>query len=1035
MNPIQLAVKRPVLTVMVITVFVVMGIFSFTRLNIDLFPKIDIPVVTVTTIYEGAGPREVESQVTEKIEDEVASVNNVKTISSTSMENVSYVIIEFVVGTDVDMAAIEVKDKVDAILSDLPEDVDRPKIVKFDINALPIVNVSLSGNKPLNEVYDTADNQVRDRINQIDGVASIEIVGGLKREIQVNVSKEALIRYGLSITDVANVIAAENANVPVGRLTQDRAEYTLRVQGEFASVAELAAATIATPTGGTVTVGDIARVDDSFEERRDSATFDGEPAVGVIIYKRSDANTVNVARGIYKAIGDLNETLPEGYEIGLARDTSTFINNSVRDAIVNIILGILITAFLLYIFLHDIRFTVIASVTIPASIIATFILIYGAGFTLNVMTLLALGISIGTLVTNSLLVLENIDRHIALGEDPVTAAEKGASEIAIAVTASALTNIVVFTPIAYMEGIVGQFFKQFGLTVVFATVISLFISFTLTPMLASKFLGRRKSTGEGRFTGLAQHPSIVRYRRFAGGFFAKFEETFKKINDAFGTALLWSLSNGKKIVFVSVGLFFFSFVLLSMVGGEFTPYSDQGYVSISVTMPAQSTIEETEDVVNKIYTIVKTHPEVASIFTTVGGETEGVNEGELILKLVPLSERDMVANDFANALRPELASIPSAKLVIVETSASGLGSDSDIVVDVSGPDFDTLRKLSREMTAFMNTSGGLVDIDTSEKEPKPEIRFVPDRFRIASLGITSHSVYTALRTSFEGDTSSVYREKGEEYNIRVRLAGVDRQDRDSFSTVMIGTPGGIVPVSRLGDVVSAAGVSEIKRKNRTRLIEVTANIGSGTLSDYENMIRAKREKMEVPEGYSVDLAGSSEHKAEAFGSLFQALFMAIVLTYIVLAAMLESYVHPLTIMATLPLGLVGVAVGLFIGKQTININSLMAIVMLVGIVVNNAILILDYTNVLRDEGKPRRPALVEACYTRFRPIVMMNLAIALAIVPQVTGNAETGFQKAMGWATIGGILVSTVFTLFLIPVIYEFTDRFTKQGRLEQEGK
>ena len=440
MNLIEISVKRPVLTVMVVTVLVVMGIFSYTRLTIDLFPKVDIPVVTITTIYEGAGPKEVESQVTEKIEDEVSTVSNVKSISSTSMEYVSFVIVEFEVGTDVDMASIEVKDKVDAILGSLPEDVDRPKVVKFDINALPIMNLSLSADRPLNEVYDIADNQVRDRLNRIDGLASIEIVGGLKREIQVNVSKEALIRYGLSVTDVAAVIGAENVNVPVGRLTQNQGEYTLRVQGEFSSLAELAAATIATPKGGTVTIGDIARVEDSFEERRDSATFNGKPSVGLIVYKRSDANTVNVATEVNKAIGELNKTLPEGYEIGIARDNSTFIVRSVNDVISNIILGILITALLLYIFLHDFRFTIIASLTIPASIIATFILIYAADFTLNLMTLMALGISIGTLVTNSLLVLENIDRHIAMGEVPVAAAIKGASEIALAVSASALTQ-------------------------------------------------------------------------------------------------------------------------------------------------------------------------------------------------------------------------------------------------------------------------------------------------------------------------------------------------------------------------------------------------------------------------------------------------------------------------------------------------------------------------------------------------------------------------------------------------------------------
>ncbi len=497
MKLVETAVRRPVLTVMMVTVLIVLGLFSFRRLTIDLFPKVDIPVVSITTIYKGAGPKEVESQVTEKIEDEVSTVSNVKTVNSTSMENASIITVEFNVGTNIDFASIEIKDKVDSILNTLPEDVERPTVVKFDLNALPIMNLSVSSDRPLNEVYDIADNQIRDRLNQINGLASVEIVGGLQREIQVNVSKEALLRYGLTINDLAAVIGAENKNVPVGRLTRPEGEYTLRVQGEYTTIADIAATTVATPKGGTVTIGDIATVKDSFKERRDSATYNGRPSVGVIIYKRSDANTVQVATDVYLAIRDLKKMIPEGYEIGLAQDNSTFITRSVNDVLMNIVLGILITAFFLYVFLHNLRFTFIVSMTMPTCIISSFILIYAAGFTLNVISLMALGISVGMLVNDSLLILENIDRHISMGEPPAMAANNGASEIALAVSATTMTHMVVFTPIAFMSGIIGQFFKQFGITVVFVTAISLLCAFTLTPMLASKLLGQRKKTGRG----------------------------------------------------------------------------------------------------------------------------------------------------------------------------------------------------------------------------------------------------------------------------------------------------------------------------------------------------------------------------------------------------------------------------------------------------------------------------------------------------------------------------------------------------------
>ncbi len=546
-------------------------------------------------------------------------------------------------------------------------------------------------------------------------------------------------------------------------------------------------------------------------------------------------------------------------------------------------------------------------------------------------------------------------------------------------------------------------------------------------MLAAKFLGPRRKQGEGR---LGRMKYVVRARKMIAVFFERWDVYFEKVSAAYKRGLLWCLGNRIKVLAATGVLFLLSFVLLSLVGGEFTPYSDQGYISVDVTMPSQATLDDTERVMEEIARIARAHPEVVTLSTTVGGQNKGINEGELIIQLVPLADRDMITSNFVNVLRPELAGIPGADIVIMETS-SGPSASADVIVEVTGPDLSEIRKLSGEMRTFMAGTQGLVDVSTSEKAPKPEIRFVPDRYLISSLGINTAAVYSALRTSFEGDVPSVFRDKGKEYDIRVRLVDVDRSDEDSFSEVMIGTPKGVVPVARLGEVIGGAGESEILRKNRQNLINVTANIGTGILSQYENLVTSKKNKMDIPEGYSINLGGSSENKAESFASLFQALFMAIILTYIVLAAMLESFIHPFTIMLTLPLGLIGVSVALFFGGQTVNMMSLMAIVMLVGIVVNNAILILDYTNQLRDEGMVRRDALVQACYVRFRPIVMMNLAIALAIVPQVMGNAESGFQKSMGVATIGGILISTIFTIFLIPVIYEYMDRFTKQGKLE----
>lgn len=1025
----DITVRRPVLTVMLIMVFVIIGLFSFRRLTIDLFPRIDIPVITITTIYEGAGPGEVESQVTEKIEDEISTVSNVKHINSTSRENASLIVVEFELGVDIDLVSVEVKDKVDAILSDLPDEVNPPSIVKFDINALPIMNLSVSADRPIDEVYRFADNDMRDRLNKIGGLASVEIVGGLIREIQVDVSKNALIRYGLTITKLAELIGAENKDVPLGRITKRDGELTLRVKGEFTSIKELSDARFALPSGATIALSDLGTVTDGFEERRESAKFQGKPSVGVIIYKRSDANTVGVASDVFSAIGELRESMPEGYEIWVARDLSKYIVDSVNDVLGNIILGIIITSFFLYIFLHDLRSTIIASLAMPASIISAFILMFLGGFTINVITLMALGISIGILATNSIIVLENISRHIDEGEPPGAAAVKGTSEIAVAVIASTLTNVVVFTPIAYMSGIVGQFFKQFGLTVVFATIFSLLVSFTMVPMLASKLLGRglkRRSVKAVKIGSLGVVSEKIRW------FFGLWDHYYKKIVDGYRSALTWCLENPKRTILGTFILFVFSLFLIGMVGGEFFPYSDQGYVSINVELPPGSTLEETEAVMDEISLICGEFDEIETLFVVAGGENRGVNEGELIIRLVDISKRNILTKDFVNRIRPEMAVIPAANINISESEQGPGGDEADIIVEVTGNEIETLNILAEEVKGIVGKMEGLVDVETSVKAPIPEIRFVPDRYKISNYGINSALVYSVLRASFEGEKASVYREAGEEYDIRVRLDETDRKDEDSFGEVMIMTGRGMVPLAQLGEINPGFGESEILRKDRRKLIEVGANIGTGTIGEYETKIMDAVEDVDVPEGFNIGLGGQSETKAESFAALFEALFMAIILTYIVLAAILESYVHPITIMLTLPLGLIGTAVGLFASGQTINVMSLMAMVMLVGIVVNNAILILDYTSILREGGMRRREALLEACPVRFRPIVMTNLAIAFAILPQALGGAEAGFRVTMSVVTIGGVLFSAIFTLFLIPVVYEYLDRFTVRGREER---
>jgi len=635
---------------------------------------------------------------------------------------------------------------------------------------------------------------------------------------------------------------------------------------------------------------------------------------------------------------------------------------------------------------------------------------YAAGFTLNVISLMGLGISIGILVTNAIVVLENISRHMTMKEDPGHAAEVGTSEIAVAVIASVMTNIVVFTPIAFMKGIIGQFFYQFGLTVVFATIFSLVVSFTLTPMLASKFL----KTGHKR---AGWSPWGV----FARGW----EKAYRSIEESYTNTLRWSLSHRWVTVVLTVLSFVGGLMLFGWIGMEFFPSSDEGLIEIEVKLPAGTSLVQTDKVLMEMEALIRTIPEVDTILSKIGGSRQGVEDGELSLKLVDAEERERDVFTIIDQLRPMLAVIPAAEITVGSGGRGPGGGYGDIEIDVSGPELDGVRELSDTVAEIVRGIEGLADVRTTYVSGRPEMTFLPDRHHIASYGLTTGQVAQVLRTSFEGEVASNYREGGEEYDIRVQLDEKDRSKMDSARDLLIATPKGFVPLSQLGDFYITKAETEIQHKNKQRMIVVSANIARGKLGGKVEEIRQQTDALKLEDRYSIYFGGQSEAMQENFGYIFQALILAIILTYMVLAAILESYIHPFTIMITLPLGLIGVALALFLTGESINMISLMAVVMLVGIVVNNAILILDYTAQLRKEGKPIKEALIEASTVRLRPIVMTNLAIALSILPQALAGAGSEFRAAVAIVTMGGVLVSAIFTLYLIPAIYTAMDRLT----------
>ncbi|PID78915.1 acriflavin resistance protein, partial [bacterium DOLZORAL124_64_63] len=712
MNLLRTIIARPVMTTMLVVVMVVMGLYSYSHLVTELIPSINFPVLVVTTVYPGAAPGDVETQVTKKIEDEVATLADIDELTSISMENVSQVIVQFDLATDEDQDAVDVKDKVDAIAGELPEDAKDPIITKYDIAGEAVVELAVSGNRPLREIYELVDKKVKEPLSRITGVSEVEIIGSQEREIHVAVRPEVLRAYGLKLTDVLGAIAASNLNVPVGHITRDAGEVNVRMVGEVADPAELAAFPLNLPTGGTLNLGEVAEIIDTTEEVREASIFNGRPAITVAVRNRSDGNVVNIARDAFAMLDEIRAALPADVRIDLVQETASFVEASRTDVLTNIAIGIGLTGLLLFLFLHDWRQTLIAAVAMPVSVIASFSLMEAAGFSLNVMSLMALGISIGTLVTNSIVVLENISRLVSTGLDPQEAAARGTAEVGVAVLASTLTNVVVFTPIAFMSGIVGQFFLQFGLTVVFATLFSLIVSFTMVPMLAGHLLKSGSGLGHG-------NDPISRSIRLWDDFYTGLEIDYRR-------ALGWCLQHRWVPLVVVLIIFVGSLQLLGLLGSTFVPAVDSGRLQVSLELPAGTSLERTTEVANRVAAIIGREPEVLGVLVKVGGEQRGIEDADVVIRLTDKSERQDSVADFMNRIRPHLAAIPDAK-VTVYPLGGGSKIEADVILEILGSDAQLVNTVGDQVHDIVYGIPGLVEVHTSNDPGKPEIKVTPRR--------------------------------------------------------------------------------------------------------------------------------------------------------------------------------------------------------------------------------------------------------------------------------------------------------------------
>jgi HAE1 family hydrophobic/amphiphilic exporter-1 len=1011
-NLADIAIKRPVFTTMVMAAMMILGIVSFFRLSVELFPDISFPIVSVTTPYPGASPEEIERSITRPIEDAVGTLAGVDEVRSISREGVSQVLVVFDLGTDVDKASIDVRDRVGFARRGMPTGVMDTTFFKIDPSAAPVMTLVLAAPGDARDVYDLAEDVVKPRIEQIPGVAVVNIRGGTKREISVDLDAAKLASFGLSTGQVAQALGAENMNVPAGRFERGGSEASLRVEGEVRSVAELGEVIVGDAGGAPVRLRDVGVVTDGSAERRTLVRVAGQEALALDIVKQGGGNTMAVAEGVKEVLPGLRGALPEGSDLDIVIDSSVFIEENAHEVEVSVVIGGGAAILIIYLFMLDWRSTFISALALPTSVVTTFSFMYMAGFSLNMMTLLGLSLAIGLLIDDAIVVRENIFRYMEMGVPPMEAASRGTKEIALAVLATTFTILAVFVPVGFMSGIMGMFFKQFALTVAGAVTVSLFVAFTLDPMLSAR---------------LARPIHREPHERNA---FARFVlARLDAMDDGYRTILDLALRWRKSVVVLAALVFFGSLGAVGLTGSEFFPKPDRGQFSIAVTMPAGTALGSTSEVVEQIEKEILKDPEVTLVYSTIGVGEEA-RKAKVRVNTVPKEERARSQDEIMAELRTKFANIPGATLSMREasfTDGEGDLQDAPVNLSVRGDDHATLERIGEQVAALVAATPGVTDPSSTYSPGSPEIHARVDRVAAGPKGVTAAMVGGALRSAVVGDVATVYRDGEDDVDVRVRLRPEDRDDREALEGLLVPTRAGPTPLRELARLEESTGSSTIERADRRRVVTITANVSGRSLGEVIADIQADIEKLDLPPGFSVKLGGEAERMQDSIQAFGVAMILAVAFVYIVLASQFESFIHPLTIMVSLPLAIVGALLGLFLTGWPMGMSSLIGIILLMGLVTKNAILLVDRANQLRDDhGYDAEQAIREAGPTRLRPIVMTSAAMVLGMLPTAmsTGSGSE-FRSPMAISVIGGVITSTVLTLVVVPVVYLWMDRFT----------
>jgi len=1022
MNLSKIAVKRPVTIAMVTFIVIILGAVSLSKLPIDLFPEIEVPVAVVSTSYSGVGSQEMEELITKPIEEAVATVSSIENISSRSSEGSSLVIAEFDYGTDMDFAALDMREKVDMIKGLLPDDASNPMVLKIDPNAFPIIELSLSNGGDLAKLQVIGEDMLKPKLERLPGVASVDVSGGYEKQVEIVVNSEKLKGYGLSIDRLAQILRAENLNLPGGEIRKGKQELTIRSIGEFKSIEEIRSLPIPLTAGGTVYLSDIADVNMNHKDKEVIVKTDGKNSINISIQKQSGTNTVQVADRINKELDKLRNEFPD-IHIKVVMDQSEFIKDAINNVIKNAIIGAALAVLILYLFLRNIRTTIIIGTAIPISVIATFILIYFYGITLNMMTLGGLALGVGMLVDNAIVVLENIYRFRQDGYSRKEAAVKGAQEVGMAVTASTLTTVAVFLPMVFVEGITSALFKEFSLTVAMSLGASLVVSLTLIPMLCSKFLKVDRMQGK-------KHHGKFRIFDFL---YDSFDSIFAKVESIYKRILKGALGHRKTTVAIALAIFITSLASVGMVGAEFFPATDEGEFAVNISLPEGSELGNTHEVVLEIEDSLKSIEEIDTVFSKVGSTGEHFvggsrsNTAAINVVLKDLKDRKRSTNEVADQVRNMVRDIPGAEIgVEISSRGMGGGGGAPISVDIKGDDLDELKKVADNIKRSIKNVEGTREVESSFGEGIPEVQIKIDRKNASQYGLTATQIASSIKGTISGQTATQYKFDGEEIDVIIKGDSSLRESISNLEQTSIQAPVGVkVPLNQVADISIDRGPVTINRDDQVRVVSVTSQIMGRDLRSITKDIENILADYPMPDGYSYDIGGQNEDMMESFKDLFMALLLAIVLVYMVIASQFESLIHPFTIMFSVPLALSGGIFGLFITGRSLSVPGFIGIIMLAGIVVNNAIVLVDYINTRRASGEDRKEAIINAGPIRLRPILMTTLTTVLGLVPLALGigeGAET--QAPMATVVIGGLLLSTLLTLVFIPVLYTIFDDF-----------